>query len=516
MLTPLRANASRQSTSRVKKIKPPWDGWNARDSLEAMTERDAIVLDNMIATDGGIITRNGCAEHATGMGEPVTSLMAYQPQTGASKLFSATVNDVWDATSQGAVGAAAITGLANGEWQDLVFSTPGNDFLCMVNGADGYYTYNGTTWTDQSAAVTGVTASDFIHIAKHGKRLWFTHKNSLKVSYLPTNQITGAASTIDFGGEFEKGGHMVGMAAWTRDGGDGMDDLAVFLTSQGEVLVYQGIDPASASTWAKVGLFKIARPIGRRCFIRAGADLGILTELGVVPLSSVLALAKSGQARVAATAKVGLAFQASFYGGASLKGWSVTEYSTDRLIIINIPMVEGSSQVQYVMYVGDAKIKWSRWTNLNAGCWAQRDGSLYFGSNDGRVMLYTGTTDEGNVIEQTIVQAFVNLGTDNEKILHRIRPQFFGPPGYEPALGLRFDYDENVVAFGAQPYTAIGPEWDVSAWDVTDWGTARVASNVWSSVDGKGTDVAVLISFSTSERVTYNGCKVQFEVGDGV
>lgn len=72
------------------------------------------------------------------------------------------------------------------------------------------------------------------------------------------------------------------MASWTRDSGNGIEDLAAFITSRGEVHVYSGTDPASADTWQRVGTFKIPEPVGRRCLIKVGGDVGILTTQGLV------------------------------------------------------------------------------------------------------------------------------------------------------------------------------------------------------------------------------------------
>jgi hypothetical protein len=43
------------------------------------------------------------------------------------------------------------------------------------------------------------------------------------------------------------------------------DDYAAFITSEGQVAVYSGADPASSTTWSLVGVFDIGAPIGRRC-----------------------------------------------------------------------------------------------------------------------------------------------------------------------------------------------------------------------------------------------------------
>ena len=53
--------------------------------------------------------------------------------------------------------------------------------------------------------------------------------------------------------------------------------------------VYQGTDPSDATKWSLVGVFKIARPIGKRCIVNVGPELIVITESGFVPLTKMYA-----------------------------------------------------------------------------------------------------------------------------------------------------------------------------------------------------------------------------------
>ena len=55
------------------------------------------------------------------------------------------------------------------------------------------------------------------------------------------------------------GGNLTAMATWNHDGGDGIDDYALFIMSSGDVAIYQGSNPADANNWALVGVYKRAR-----------------------------------------------------------------------------------------------------------------------------------------------------------------------------------------------------------------------------------------------------------------
>ena len=69
-----------------------------------------------------------------------------------------------------------------------------------------------------------------------------------------TGSVGGAAQVLDLSSIAKYGGHLVDLDTWTIDAGYGVDDNLVFITSNGEVIVYRGTDPSSAATWALAGV----------------------------------------------------------------------------------------------------------------------------------------------------------------------------------------------------------------------------------------------------------------------
>jgi hypothetical protein len=43
------------------------------------------------------------------------------------------------------------------------------------------------------------------------------------------------------------------MGTWTLDAGYGVDDYAVFITNNGEAIVYKGSDPSDPNDWSLIG-----------------------------------------------------------------------------------------------------------------------------------------------------------------------------------------------------------------------------------------------------------------------
>ena len=501
------ARGRRAQTARNTFLPAP-TGWIADKGLPEFGRRDAIVLRNVVSNEEGLLTRPGYTEHATGIGAAVTQLLSYQGLT-SNKLFAATSDSIFDATSSGAVGSADIASLTSGAWTGVNFATTGGNFLYITNGADAPRHYNGSVWATPS--ITGVTAANLWRHTVHQNRIWFIEKNTQKAWYLPAGNIAGAATSIDFGPFSRKGGTLHAIASWTRDGGSGLDDVMLFLMSSGEAHLYSGYDPSDPSAWTKTGTFYLPPPLGCSCVINYGSDVGIITETGVVPLSAVLSAARSEQQRVAATEDIGAAFQAAAVNR-NVAGWQIIEWPEKALALVNIPITDGSRYDQYVYSTTGGG--WSEWRDLNATSWAHVGSDMYFGTADGTVHKMGGNADNGSAINATIVHRFDQFGVQAEKFLRRVRTQTFGPAGYQPHVGVRANFDESTDVFSAQTYSTIGPAWDEAEWDVSSWGIASNANSNWVVARGKGHHLALVIQMAATEQITYNGSQVMFEVGD--
>jgi hypothetical protein len=283
------ARLSRQRAASMKHIPAPVGGLNVRDSIADMPPEDAVIATNVFCLPDKVMLRKGHTAHATGMTTQIQGIFDYNAYTG-STLFAATATDIYNVTAAGAVGAAVVAGQTSGKWQHLNFATAGAQYLYLVNGVDSAQLWDGATWqavTGVSApiAITGVVTSTLIHINAHAQRLFFIQVNTLGFWYLPVDVAGGAAVFFSFRSLCVKGGYVMAMYSWTLDAGYGLEDHAVFITSEGEVLIYRGINPGAAADWVLVGIFAIGRPIGRRCGIQFGSDLLIICEDGLVQLS---------------------------------------------------------------------------------------------------------------------------------------------------------------------------------------------------------------------------------------
>lgn len=467
-------------------VPAPVGGWNARDVLSEMAPTDAVTLINWRPGTSSVELRKGYTQYATGLITQVESVMAYSgPST--QKLFAAAGTSFFDVSSSGAVGAAVVTGLNNARWQYANISTAGGNYFYTVNGVDKPLLYDGTTWTPidnlSTPAITGVTTTNLIHTNLFKNRLWFVEKASLKVWYLPVNSIGGVANQLDFQSIARRGGYLIAMGTWTIDAGFGVDDHAVFVTSEGEVIVYQGTDPAGATTWALVGVWQVGAPIGRRCMIKYAGDILIVCQDGVVPMSGLLQSSRTNP-RVALTDKIQAAISTATNTYGASFGWQLLFYPKGNMVFLNVPVALGQ-QEQYVM--NTITKAWCQFQGWSANCWEIFQDEPYFGGNGYVGKAWNGLTDNSTNINGNAEQAFNYF--QKRGLLKRwtmARPIFLtnGIPSISITLNIDFSESGTSASLSFTPISyAI---WDVALWDQGTWGGGLSVQKSWQGVTGVG------------------------------
>lgn len=487
MRMPKPLGANKKQVSGTASIPAPTGGLNARDALAAMPETDAVILDNWFPTPTSVDLRSGSSSHSTGLPAWVETLMHYSSPT-AKQLFAVSGTAIYDVTGSGAVGAAVVTGLTNARFQHTNIGTAGGNFLIAVNGADKLRGYNGATWWvdgDGAHDITGFNTALAINVNLFKNRLWMTEKNSMRIWYLGTQAIAGAATSIDFSTIFNLGGSLVCMANWTIDNVSGIDDYAVFITSEGEFAVFKGTDPSSTTTWALVGVFRIGRPIGNRPYIKVGSDVLLVCADGLFPLSKAL-LTDRSSINLAVTNKITnlvtndvAAYKANF-------GWQAILYPIGNKLIINVPQTENSSQYQYVMNTINGS--WCRFTGWNAACFEFYNDGLYYGGNGVVVQCDTGTDDLGAAIATADAQqAFSYFGQKGKiKRWTMARPIITSPGKITAAITMNTDFNNNLPTSTPAFSGSSGSPWNTSPWNTSPWGNSSQIVKSWQTVSGVG------------------------------
>ena len=484
----------------------PTGGWNARDALADMAPDDAVSMVNMWPSTTDVMVRRGYDQWATGLGVACESLMPYNSPT-ESTLFAAAGTSFYDVTAPGVAGAPVETGLTNARWQSTNFATSGGNFMYAVNGVDNPRLWDGSTWesidSGSTPAITGVTTTLLNHVNVFKRRLWFVERASLRVWYLPVDSIGGEAQMLDFQSLAGLGGYLVEMGTWTIDSGTGSDDLAVFITSQGQVIVYRGIDPSNEVTWALAGIWNVGAPIGNRCMQKFGGDLLIATFDGLFALSKLLQ-SDTVDLKDALSDKIRLAMSEAATAYSGNFGWDVTVFPQANMVILNIPVEEGAAQEQFVM--NSINRSWTRFTNWSANCFMLFNDEPYFGSAGMVCKAWTNFTDNVAPIEASALQAFNYFGSrGQEKRFTMMRP-ILNTNGFPAVLAnVNVDYSleqpTTPASFSPQPISL----WDVALWDVGLWAGQVVTQSNWTSVTGLGYCASIRMAIDIDSPVAAGG-----------
>jgi hypothetical protein len=467
-----------------------------------MPSDNAVILDNFFPETENVTLRAGSASHATGMSGNVETLMEYAPLTGVNELYACNNGGIYEVTDSGAVSSAVVTGRSNNRFQHTQIGTAGGQFLFACNGADTPQTYNGSAWANST--VSGPTIANLIWCTTHQARIFFGEEDSLSFWYLDTRVINGTALEFALDGIFKRGGYIMAMGSWTRDGGSGPDDVAVFYSSEGEIAVYSGTDPSSASTWALVGVFLHGRPVGRRCITKVGSSLALISENGFQDVASILSVDRSSSENVAISKQINDAVNGAVRSYGDLFGWQPILYPRSKMLIFNVP-ISTTEMHQYVF--NSLTGAPCRFKGLNALCWGTLGDRIFFGKIDGTVHEFDGTesggesptSDDGVAIAGDAMAAFSYFGSKgSEKAFKLVEPIFMSTGNPSPALDLNVDFTTYAPVGVASPLPNSAGQWGVATWGVSLWGKSDQIFKGWMGVRGHGRSASLRVRITSA------------------
>jgi hypothetical protein len=522
---------NRQAIAIEKTFPAPVGGWNARDPIGTAGPTDAFVLDNFYPHPSYVETRSGYTIYASNMQEDIQTLATCKLLNGSSILIVFFNTGVTLATFAGDYSGATYyypSSRTVGRHQWTQFGDGTNTWTIAVNGADKplYYRQDGVIVQvdgTSSPAITGPTTTDFISVSVFKNRLLFIRKDKLGFDYLPAGAAGGAASYFDLSPFASKGGYLMAATSWTRDAGDGPDDYAVFVTSEGEALVYAGTDPSSSTTWALVGVYYIGRPLGRKCFTRYGADPLILTESGLFPLSSLL-MSGDERNKFALSFKIEDAFREAAKKYFNNAGWEVVSFPKEHAIIINVPIAENGRHDQYVM--NTLSKAWCRFTGLNAEGFVLHkydqvqtfDSQLLFYRGRQIFRAFTGASDNGDLITCEAQQAYMDFGTPQLKEPLMYMPVFTDANITAYQSGISTDFEDRSGFSSTTVQQSSAGRWGISKWGSAKWGKEDAVVRQWGAVaawPGRWLSGKLKIA-SSSQAARWVGSVMRFNVGSGL
>jgi hypothetical protein len=311
------------------------------------------------------------------------------------------------------------------------------------------------------------------------------------------------------------GGHLMAVGTWTRDGGAGVDDYFVAVSSRGQVAVYSGVAPAS---FVLIGVYNIAPPIGRRCLTKVAGDLAIVTLDGVLPLSLALTQDRGADTAIAMTGRINDAMNAAAQNYATNFGWELTPFSKVHAALLNVPVTEGEVSHQYVLNTLTGA--WCRFTNWDFNTFVQFNDKLYAGTNLGTVVqAWTGSIDGTEAIESIGQCAYNYFGKPGiGKRFTAIQPLITTDQDVTPAIGLSTDFRDNAVVSTPSALATSSALYDSALYDTDVYAIEGRTSADWTTVAGFGQCGSVHFRSGTevegSTSIRLNGFHITYETGE--
>jgi hypothetical protein len=544
----------------------PTGGINRTDSIGALPPTEAILMNNMTSSSNGITVRPGYTNHVTQIGDSidteVRTLHAFndvsrdksQPR---DRLFAFTDQGIYDVTNAQSnpplmniydgVGGATI--LSNGwpvkggdaGWCSCInFTTAaqqnGKHYLIACDIINGYHVYDPdgggagigrwykVTQGNSGQTIEGIDPTKFSHVCSWKGRLIFSETDASRAWYLTPGTITGTGASkpvaIDMGSRFVFGGFLKGCFSWTYDGGAGIDDFLVAISSSGDVVVWQGISPTDASFQIKGVWYVGSVPRGRRIADDYGGDLLILGSLGLVPISALVQGGREGDSKYL-TYKVQDLVRRLFREQGNKWGWNICSVPTfGGYVIITPRLLDGTDVNLYYSFTTQA---WSTVTKIPAFDFFEFRNIQYFSTYDGRVCILGGGVDTNqdgpgvfseDPVGWQMLSGFQSFEAPaNWKAAQLIRPVFLATrlPTYNVAA--RYDFDIALPDVVDPPPLVGGALWDLALWDIGLWGGGYITEQPTIGTVGMGRWVAVALSGRSSVQTNLLGFNVLFKPG---
>jgi hypothetical protein len=514
--TPRRAAAGR--THQVVNMVAPVGGLNLRDPISAMAPTDALVMDNMIPRPGGLELRGGYKQHCAVTGTP-KSLFSYVGTNNTTvKLFAAIGGEIIDVTTSTASVSQAATGSTDDLWYTAQFSTGADMFLLAVSPSAGYWTYSTTSgWVKRTP--TNLPANPKT-VVVWKQRLWFTCENDTNVYYMGTvDTITGTVTALPMGAQLRSGGYVACGINWTMDAGLSVDDYLVFIGTQGDVVVWQGTDPTSASTFGIKGVWYVGPvPTKGAFWTPMGGDVMIVSQAGVAMLSAIVRGTFDAITQNSPASKILPALRPLVALYKATAQWQVIPVASSNILIIKPPKTT-EGWINYVMDMATGS--WCRFTGIPSDCMTVVDGKLYSAGPSFVYESLGGTTDNqtiagaaGNQMEGDVLSAFNAYGSPaNLKKWSMVRPSFISSSA--PSVKLQINTQYNLTTVDGTPGFAseAASNWDAGVWGVAAWFGAYNTYEAWAGSAAMGYIGALRMRVRGAGATTFTSYVSMFDVG---
>lgn len=503
--------------AKVMTFPAPALGINAVDPMAGMGPQYSTIQTNFVSDGRGLKIREGFQQHCTDVGSEVRTIIPFTGLSSANDaLYGATSTGIYDFTSAGAGPwtpevTFGTTG-GNAGWGTNVqyTSDAGTHYGFYADEVNGLFRLSETAGTWAAVTdITGVNETNLTFCMSHKKRMWFVERGTADAWYLGAGNIAGAATKFSFGNKFQHGGTLVGLWNWTIDGGLGIDDYLVAISSAGDVLAYRFTDPSDVTTFEQTAQYYIGdMPEGRRVATQSGGELYILSQYGIIPMSKLVTGRPVQEQDIFASRNISplLANDMALYR--TDRGWDLKAVPSQSLLLLSTPKVTGFPYKQYAL-----STKTNGWCIFNSLDYLSGDtfgGTFYIGDEDG-VNKFTGNEDEVLLADSTgvpITASLITVFADVEAPGHYhqiqfIRPVFRATGNLAYDVDARYDYDTDDFVPALTPASSSGAIWDTALWDTALWGTNGATVDDPRGGAGIGRAIAAAMTVESSASTTF-------------
>lgn len=367
----------------------------------------------------------------------------------------------------------------------------------------------------------GVSIGNMSFVWVFKNRLWFVEKDTMNAWYMPIDAVGGEATMFPLAGIFSLGGSLLFGNRWSlSSGGDGgLSEQCAFVSSEGEVAIYQGTSPNEAATWSQVGVYRIGRPLGKNAFIRGAGDLAICTASGLVPLSKAIEL----DLTALTVSSISYPIADAWGEAVTVRGKSswLAELWPEQRIAAIVPPSSGTGYPPVVFIANTETGAWSRFTGWQVTAMEAFRGNLYFGSTNGRVMVANeGGLDDGDPYTASLLPLFDDLGQPAARKIGKLgRYAVKSSVRVQSRVTWQSDFNETLPpAPEATEIEPAGNTWGTAVWGSSVW-SERAPTLIledWRSIGGIGYTGALAYQVTSgNERAIYNEiirCDVVFDM----
>lgn len=505
-------------------MEPPVQGLNNRDSLDGLEPNEALELINWVPDIGYMRTRRGYVPYADlpDVDTPVETLIPLNLTTGSHLLAVADLK-IFDVTNPEEITPLEITTevrvralpepLASNRMTYTQFKS--RAILCQQgitpmiyepDGAGNYTLESGvfTEWFDPELPLPPrLVTSNLVKPLVFKGRVIYADAELLSIWYCQAGSYQGEITEFPLDSVFQRGGTVKMLFTWSKDTGDGMDDMLVIMSTTGETVIYQGDDPDDALGWEMIQRYQLPSPISDLGIDRIGAETIVITDDGYINLSEALSQGSVSDyatfsGKIARLVRNDLDYYQGNYG------WQAVFYPHGNMMIFNVPTQENKQHYQHIFNTRNGA--WTTFKGWNANSFASFDDFLLFGTIDGRIMVADrGTSDNGEYIQSECITAYFQFG-DASQTKHMTAMTLIQNHTFPSAFDINALADfrrPNLPALVKPPEKNVGT-WDISQWDEDYWGVGRgiVSGKKWRRpIQATGHSIAFSVRVSSMAQI---------------